>query len=175
MQARGTTTLNKPPASPLFDCQQRIKKLVPTPSASVAPALIASSLVVSVSVPVPIAAPQAPATSMSSITKLLLLQLLQTQQMTMHALHAVVPPGPTYSHSLSSRLCHASISASLSCKTPTCNTGWILHSLWYLWCWSQPFAEAWFPAWPNWNWKAQLSWVAWQGRIPMFGLGLDVS
>jgi hypothetical protein len=84
MQARGTATLDKPPATPLFDCQQRIKKLVPTSSVSVSPA-------VSVSVPVPIAAPQVPATSTTSITELLLLQLLQTQQMTMHASHSVVP------------------------------------------------------------------------------------
>jgi hypothetical protein len=41
--------------------------------------------------PVPVAAPIAPATSTSSITELLLLQLLQSQQMNMHASHSVVP------------------------------------------------------------------------------------
>lgn len=85
MQARGTATLDRPPATPLFDCQQRIKKPVPT-SVAISPA-------VSVSVPVPIAAPQVSAmsTSSTSITELLLLQLLQTQQMTMHASHSVAP------------------------------------------------------------------------------------
>ena len=86
IQARGTATLDKPPAMPLFDCQQRIKKLAPTLPASTAPALV-----VSLPVPVPAAAPQVPATSTSSITELLLHQLLQTQQMTMHTSHSVVP------------------------------------------------------------------------------------
>lgn len=76
---------------PLFDCQQRIKKPIPTlSSASVAPPIAPPPLVPS-SMSVPVAASIAPAMSTSSITELLLLQLLQTQQMNMHALHSVVP------------------------------------------------------------------------------------
>ena len=80
----GLWPLNKPPATPLFDCQQWIKKPSPPPSANVQ---VAPTLVISA----PVAAPQVPATSTSLITELLLLQLLQTQQVTMHASHSIVP------------------------------------------------------------------------------------
>jgi hypothetical protein len=75
-------TLDKPPTTPLFDCQQRIKKLSLPSSVSIAPTLVIS---------VPVATPQVPATLTSSITKLLMLQLLQTQQMTMYTSHSIVP------------------------------------------------------------------------------------